>query len=334
MGRKRTFEVTESLEELTAELSRQIGAPTEAGLRLLIALRRDPANSNGDLSRETGLGISTIKRLLGAYRAGGLKALKERAGKVRQQRPQSGVASREHHTDSVAESAQSDDAKYRKVLKLVREVPETIDEMEFLAEMRELLYSILAEVDYLVLVLTGNARLFDPASEDTRVTFVHIRQQERNGDSSPETAVRQRAPEGEKWRTVLEDGKKRGRIDFSRYHTCVGFDLIHTFAGKSIPLAAILLFREITSPPISLETKRFVRELEPLLTLIFVSYIARRQNYRRAEAGFEDLYREIDPVEVERVEHLLNNRPRKILGYATPWEIYSGRATLPDRGAL
>ncbi len=42
----------------------------------------------------------------------------------------------------------------------------------------------------------------------------------------------------------------------------------------------------------------------------------------------------LDPVEVERVEHLLNNRPRKILGYATPWEIYSGRATLPDDGAL
>lgn len=39
-------------------------------------------------------------------------------------------------------------------------------------------------------------------------------------------------------------------------------------------------------------------------------------------------------LEVERVEHILNNRPRKILGYATPWEIYSGKAQLPDGGAL
>ena len=312
MGRTRTFEVTESIEELTAELSRQIGTPIEPGLRLLLALRRDPQLSNSGLSEETGLGVSTVKRLLAAYRTGGLPALRERATKVRQPLVATGGLSDVSPPGTIS----SGEGKYRKVLELVEGVPETIDEMEFLAGMRELLYSILDDVDYLVLVLTGNARLLDPAEEDIRVSFVYIRKEGREGDVTEETAVRQRAPEGEQWRTVLEEGKKKGRIDFARYHPCVGFDLLHTSAGESIPLASVLLFRESTSPPISRETMAFVRELEPLLVLIFLSYITRRQNYRRAEAGFEDLYRAIDP------DDRLTTQERRVvmlhaMGYST-----------------
>lgn len=42
----------------------------------------------------------------------------------------------------------------------------------------------------------------------------------------------------------------------------------------------------------------------------------------------------ISDAEIEYAEHILNNRPRKILGWATPWEVYSGRAELPVSGAL
>lgn len=37
----------------------------------------------------------------------------------------------------------------------------------------------------------------------------------------------------------------------------------------------------------------------------------------------------VSDAEIEAVEHKLNNRPRKLLGYATPWEVYSGRAEPP-----
>jgi IS30 family transposase len=45
-------------------------------------------------------------------------------------------------------------------------------------------------------------------------------------------------------------------------------------------------------------------------------------------------FSKISDHEVALVEHILNNTPRKILGYATPWEIYSGKAELPESGAL
>ena len=38
--------------------------------------------------------------------------------------------------------------------------------------------------------------------------------------------------------------------------------------------------------------------------------------------------------DLSRVEHIVNNRPRKILDYATPWEVYSGRAQIPSDRAL
>jgi len=37
----------------------------------------------------------------------------------------------------------------------------------------------------------------------------------------------------------------------------------------------------------------------------------------------------VSSAELDRIVHLLNNRPRKILGYATAWEVYSGRADIP-----
>lgn len=37
----------------------------------------------------------------------------------------------------------------------------------------------------------------------------------------------------------------------------------------------------------------------------------------------------VSDAEIEVVENRLNNRPRKLLGYATPWEVYSGRAHPP-----
>lgn len=45
-------------------------------------------------------------------------------------------------------------------------------------------------------------------------------------------------------------------------------------------------------------------------------------------------FRKVTKAEIDIAEHILNNRPRKILGYATPWEIYSGKAKLPEGGAL
>lgn len=40
-------------------------------------------------------------------------------------------------------------------------------------------------------------------------------------------------------------------------------------------------------------------------------------------------FSQISDAEIEAVENKLNNRPRKLLGYATPWEVYSGRAEPP-----
>jgi len=57
-----------------------------------------------------------------------------------------------------------------------------------------------------------------------------------------------------------------------------------------------------------------------------------RISRRRFPKGTD--FNKISDDEVARVEYMLNNRPRKILGYATPWEIYSGRAELPEGGAL
>jgi len=37
----------------------------------------------------------------------------------------------------------------------------------------------------------------------------------------------------------------------------------------------------------------------------------------------------LSDAEIEVVQNRLNNRPRKLLGYATPWEVYSGRAHPP-----
>ena len=37
----------------------------------------------------------------------------------------------------------------------------------------------------------------------------------------------------------------------------------------------------------------------------------------------------VTDVEIERVEHKLNNRPRKVLGWKTPWQVYSGKAPPP-----
>lgn len=44
-------------------------------------------------------------------------------------------------------------------------------------------------------------------------------------------------------------------------------------------------------------------------------------------------FAKVSEAELRRVEYLLNNRPRKLLGYCTPWEVYSGRAK-PPRGAF
>lgn len=37
----------------------------------------------------------------------------------------------------------------------------------------------------------------------------------------------------------------------------------------------------------------------------------------------------LSAVAIERVEQTLNNRPRKVLGWKTPWEVYSGKAPPP-----
>lgn len=41
-------------------------------------------------------------------------------------------------------------------------------------------------------------------------------------------------------------------------------------------------------------------------------------------------FESISEGELRRVEYLLNNRPRKLLGYCTPWEVYSRRARPPN----
>lgn len=41
-------------------------------------------------------------------------------------------------------------------------------------------------------------------------------------------------------------------------------------------------------------------------------------------------FTQISDAEIEVVENRINNRPRKLLGYATPWEVYSGRARPPS----
>lgn len=40
-------------------------------------------------------------------------------------------------------------------------------------------------------------------------------------------------------------------------------------------------------------------------------------------------FRQVCLSEIRRVEYLLNNRPRKLLGYATAWEVYSAREKPP-----
>lgn len=37
----------------------------------------------------------------------------------------------------------------------------------------------------------------------------------------------------------------------------------------------------------------------------------------------------LSDAEIERVENKLNNRPRKVLGWKTPWQVYSGKASPP-----
>lgn len=41
-------------------------------------------------------------------------------------------------------------------------------------------------------------------------------------------------------------------------------------------------------------------------------------------------FSQISNAKIKTVENRLNNRPRKLLGYATPWEVYSGRARPPS----
>lgn len=45
-------------------------------------------------------------------------------------------------------------------------------------------------------------------------------------------------------------------------------------------------------------------------------------------------FTKVRDVDIAMVEHRLNNRPRKLLGYATPWEVYSGKANPPPERAL
>jgi len=40
-------------------------------------------------------------------------------------------------------------------------------------------------------------------------------------------------------------------------------------------------------------------------------------------------FSQVSDAEIERVEHKLNNRPRKCLGWKTPWQVYSGKHPLP-----
>lgn len=55
------------------------------------------------------------------------------------------------------------------------------------------------------------------------------------------------------------------------------------------------------------------------------------RRYFRKGTDFSNVRR----AELKRIVHLVNNRPRKILGYATAWEVFSGRAEIPsETGAL
>ncbi len=54
------------------------------------------------------------------------------------------------------------------------------------------------------------------------------------------------------------------------------------------------------------------------------------RRYFPKETDFTNL----STAELDRIVHLLNNRPRKILGYATAWELYSGLAEIPGDGAV
>ena len=302
MARRRSIEIAESIDELRSELRCATDERLSRAIRILVSIKRDPRISTAMLAEESALGSTTVKRLIRSYREEGLAGFKRRALRVRLGHMTS--TPRLLRSNVVPDEIVSSSDRYRKVLRLVREVPSTLDRMEFLAGLRDSLLAILDDVDYLVIRISTREKLSAPSHsvDDVAYTVLHHGDRERESD----TIVSEVGP-GEDWRRVLEEGKRQRIIDFSQYHRCVGSDLLYAHDGGVTSVASLLLFADITGPPISDATISFVREIEPVLVLVITRYIARLQNHHIALAGFEDLYREVDP------EGKLTSQERRIL---------------------
>ncbi len=259
MGRKRTIEIHETAHALISEISQATDPRVERALRLLLALKRDPTLSNAELAVETGYSVSTVKRIVSVYRDDGLTGLKERARTNRASRVAAPAADPEVTLDRTEREWY---ARYHKVMRLVQGVPKSLNQPDFLAGMRDELLTILDDVDYMVLRVSVTASLSNPMPTDCQVTFSNVIFQKNDEGMNPkalEPSVHH-TQQGSDWQRILEDGRLRKVIEFSKYHPCHGIDLLYTSVHGSCSIASILFFREIEQQPSRVSAR--VRDLE------------------------------------------------------------------------
>jgi DNA-binding CsgD family transcriptional regulator len=163
-------------------------------------------------------------------------------------------------------------------------LPSTTDPVEWITTFREALLGLFEEVDRISIVVNTLCDLVDP--EEYVPTF-SIRMHTKGGTiPSGSISIGHVGERRGRFEEICEDFRQKG-FPIHEYHAPHGFD--YHYKGHAY-LGTIILWREVTAPPISDHTIDAIQSLEPFLTFMLTDLVTRHEYMKPVDRVFHDAF--------------------------------------------
>lgn len=306
MARTRSIRIRESLEELEQLRRFYKGTPQERRILFLSFLKESSGRTIAEASVKAGISERRGRRWWDAYRKGGLSQLFElRIWKKEEMDdspfdPHFSDSSPSKETSSNLHTAGID---FPAFLVSVASLTMISDPGKWARALGDALVQYLPEINYAVVSVRSTLDI-----DNSKRHFTFHQHVLPNGQITHEVQSMKERQRGSMFESLIEQGKQRG-FPFDKYHyppACFDFYVSapQSHGGQNaIPIASLLLLRNINEPSFSQEILDLVERLRPFLTFLFTDFIVRN----RQEKPGADLFNEA----VDRVAEDVGLSPRE-----------------------
>jgi DNA-binding CsgD family transcriptional regulator len=297
----RNYLIAETLPALEMLLRGCEGTSRAPRIEMLIALRSSAVADLASASDTLDIPVRTLRRWWGLYRDGGITGLLGEKYRTEIKRPR-----------ATPKSSASDCILPGKVIALLNALPDRADATEWIEQFRAALVELFGDIDRITINVgsTESSGGSGPGSSDIMAVH-HVGKENRRGRSAIITSEMPKEPSGQILTTMVANG-----FPADRYHPPHLYDYRR---ADGTYLGSIILWRSVTSTPISPGTLGTFASLEPFLLFMLSDSMARQQAARPELNSFTERMTEIareyglSKREHEVIIHYLVGRSYKVI---------------------